>query len=216
MHPGHVITAQEDAVARGHAGGVAPPVPRLVALLAPARDEPVTQRRVVDVDVGLRHRGEREVELVVHQPRDGVDQLGIARARAERRRRLAGELDVVFPIRAGGARAGDGEQQRQQQERRDATPGTVLHPWVWRRSSPGPRPRTCARKSSMNCWYEMGNTLFQRSRKSATVANPRRNSTTVVLPYRSVSRSTARDACSYVAAWPRLRGDCCHRSGLAS
>src|SRR5205807_4116331 len=61
-HARQVVTPQEEARARGDAGCVPPLVPRLVGRIAGDLDEAADQGRLVDVDVRLDRRRERQLD----------------------------------------------------------------------------------------------------------------------------------------------------------
>src|SRR5207249_11591640 len=105
VHPGQDVATQEEASARGDAERIAT-VPRIVGLVSRDLDEPVDERRLVDVDVGLNVRWERQIEPVAHQPGDRVDELAVTRARAERRHRWSIKSDLVLSVLSDNGRAG--------------------------------------------------------------------------------------------------------------
>src|SRR2546426_3061804 len=120
MHLCQMIAPQEKANPRGDACGEPPLVPGLLAFLAGDLDEPVDECRLVDVDVRLGACGEWKTKLVAHYPGDRVDQLGLARTLAERRR-LTAEPNLVFTVRARRAPRRPRQGQRRE-SRRDPGP----------------------------------------------------------------------------------------------
>ena len=129
MHTCQMIAPQENAGPRGGAGSEATLVPGLLALLAGDLDEPVDECRLVDVDVRLGAHREGKIKLVAHRPGDRVDQVGVTRALAERRR-LSDEPNLVFPIRTRRARRrpcqGHEDQQDKPGERKPRSPSAII------------------------------------------------------------------------------------------
>src|SRR5712691_7728961 len=76
---------------------------------------PSTSVAFVDVDVRLDARRKGKTKLVAHDPGNRVDQLSLARTRAERRR-LTAEPNLVFAV--WGRRAPRRPSQRQRRESR--------------------------------------------------------------------------------------------------
>src|SRR5947208_9527350 len=129
MHACEAIAPQEQANPRGDAPGEAPLIPGVLARLVGDLDEPVDECRLVDVDVRLGAHREGKIKLVAHHPGDRVDQVGVTRALAERRR-LSDEPNLVFPIRTRSARRppchGHEDQQDKPGERKPRSPSAII------------------------------------------------------------------------------------------